>query len=182
MQKRRRGEEEVGAASAGETMTGGRRRETCRSAPLFSCRRPSGRDGAGFSASEWPGCGSEGVAVRRAEARRGPGRSAFPVTRAGSRAGPFRSIPWWSFGKCRDQRMPRAGLHRHRPMVGEDVRRMTYFRAREARRTLRRDVTGRADRLISGVDQIQHEHAGLSRDSAHRRSVRATWPARWPRS
>jgi hypothetical protein len=56
----------------------------------------SAREGrAGFSASEWPGCGSVSVAGRRAEARRGPGRSAFPETRAGSRAGPFRSIPLW---------------------------------------------------------------------------------------
>jgi hypothetical protein len=58
-------------------------------------RRPPGRGGAGFSASEWPGCGCVRVAVRRAEARRDPGRSTLPVTRAGSRAGPFRSIPWW---------------------------------------------------------------------------------------
>jgi hypothetical protein len=35
------------------------------------------------------------VAGCRAEARRGPGRSTLPVTRSGSRAGPFRSIPWW---------------------------------------------------------------------------------------
>ena len=89
-------------------------------------RRPPGRGGAGFSASEWPGCGSVSVAVRRAEARRGPGRSAFPVTRSGSRAGPFRSIPWWPFGKCREQRMIRTPLHRHRPKVRDVVRRMTY--------------------------------------------------------
>jgi len=36
--------EEVGAASAGETMTGGRRRrETCRSSTLFSCDVHPGR-------------------------------------------------------------------------------------------------------------------------------------------
>jgi hypothetical protein len=52
-----------------------------------------GVTGPGFSASEWPGCGSVNDAVRRADARRDRGRSTLPVTRAGSRAGPFRSIP-----------------------------------------------------------------------------------------
>jgi hypothetical protein len=87
--------EEVGAASAGETMD---RREEEGDRPAIDTiqlRRPPERGGAGFSASEWPGCGSVSVAGRRAEARRDPGRSAFPETRAGSRAGPFRSIPLW---------------------------------------------------------------------------------------
>jgi hypothetical protein len=119
--------EEVGAASAGETVTGGRRRERPAGHRHYSVAASARRDGAGFSASEWPGIGSEAVAVRRAEARRDPGRSTFPVTRAGSRAGPFRFIPWWPFGKCREQRMPRTPSHRHRPKVRDVVRRMTYF-------------------------------------------------------
>ena len=92
----------------------------------YSVATSAREGGAGFSASEWPGCGSVSVAVRRAEARRGPGRSTFPVTRSGSRAGPFRSIPWWPFGKCREERMIRTPLHRHRPKVRDVVRRMTY--------------------------------------------------------
>jgi hypothetical protein len=112
--------------SAGETTTGGRRRENLPVIDTIQLRRPPGRGGAGFSASEWPGCGFVSVAVRRAEAQRGPGRSTLPVTRSGSRAGPFRSIPWWPFGKCREQRMIRTPLHRHRPKVRDVVRRMTY--------------------------------------------------------
>src|SRR6185369_7780319 len=36
----------VGAASAGETVTGGRRRETCRSSTLFSCHPARRRSGS----------------------------------------------------------------------------------------------------------------------------------------
>ncbi len=108
-------------------MAGGRRRrENPRSSTLFSCGIRPGEGGAGFSASEWPGCGCATVAVRRADARRDRGRSTFPLTRSGSRAGPSSVHPWLAIGKCREKRMPRTASPGHHPKVRDVVRRMTY--------------------------------------------------------
>jgi hypothetical protein len=63
------GMEEVGAASAGETMIGERRREICRSSTLFSCGVRPGEAGPGSARASGPGAGA--CASLSAELKRG---------------------------------------------------------------------------------------------------------------
>src|SRR4051812_8197137 len=86
------GLEETAPLRLGEKTTGGEEEGDHRPSTLFGCPALPGRGGAWVSACEWSGIGSAIAAVRRAEARRNRGGSAFPVTRSGSPAGPSGQI------------------------------------------------------------------------------------------
>jgi hypothetical protein len=110
----------------------------------FECRPPEGGGGvsgadairlgllprrrrdADVSALARPGSGSATAGARRAGARRDRGRSAFPVTRSGSRMGPSVHPVLWPAAGAVDRILPAHPLHGHRPNVREGVRRMTY--------------------------------------------------------